>query len=95
MTEDRTYELSPFFRAATPVAGEIEEYVIREFQRIRGKRPLRVEVVYAPGEIGVIVYLEQVTAEDRALIEKLQQRLSEVGEPAMVVPTAGSGIATR
>jgi hypothetical protein len=95
MTEQGVPEPAPFFIGATPVSGEIEAYIIAEFERLRKKRPIRVEVVYAPAETGVIVYLEEVTEEDRLFVEKLQRRLSEVGEPAMVVPTAGTGIATR
>jgi len=76
------------------VRGDLEAYIVSEFERVRRKRPIRVEVVYAPRETGVIIYLETVDEEDRRFAAELERSLSEVGEPAMVTPTAGSGIPT-
>jgi hypothetical protein len=95
MNSQRVPEPEPFFVSTTPQAGAIEEYVIREFARVRGKRPRRVDVVLAPHEVGVLIYLDEVTEEDRAFAERLERSLSRGGEPAMVVPTAGTGIPTR
>ena len=75
-----------------PLTTDIEDYVIAEFERIRGKRPGRVDVVLAPHEVGVIIYLDEVSDEDRELARRLQEYLSAAGEPAMIVPVAGTGI---
>ena len=95
MNSQRVPEPEPFFVPTTPPAGAIEDYVVREFERVRGKRPRRVDVVLAPHEVGVIIYLDEVTEEDRAFAERLERSLTREGEPAMVVPTAGTGLVTR
>ena len=85
MSEESSLGTAPFFRATTPDVEEIRDYVTREFVRLRKRQPDRVEVVTAPGEVGVIVYLQEVTEEDRALVSELERRLVEAGEPASAV----------
>jgi len=93
--EPMTREPEPFYVKTTPGIGEVEDYVIEQFERVRGKRPLRVDVVSAPGELGVIVYLDDITEEDWDFMEKLGDRLSVAGEPAVVTGSTVPGLGVR
>jgi len=92
MSAEWVSEPEPFYRSTTPTTGDVEEYIVREFQRVRDKRPLRVHVVKIPHELGAIIHLEEVTEDDRAFVKKLEQSLTQgSGEEVALVAVEGSG----
>jgi len=58
---------------------ELERFIARRYEERFGEPPLKVEAAQYPGEIDIVIYVNEVTDEKRKFTTEISDKLSDDG----------------